>query len=117
MRSWCHFNKENSIVPKFKDFIMPNDKILKSTLSFGYKKINLIDSLPLFSTSLKNIMETFTDLKKGETPLFKNIDDVIIKEKDIDYCLNDSIGLALALKERFKFGNQKMTLASDAKSI
>ncbi|MET3560103.1 mRNA-degrading endonuclease YafQ of YafQ-DinJ toxin-antitoxin module [Bartonella japonica] len=117
IRSWCHFNPDNKITPTNNDFITNNDKILKLQLSFKSKKITLVDSYPLFLSPLKDVMKSFTDLEKGTTPLYETIEDVIITKKDVDYCLNDSVGLAIAIKKRFEFGNNEMTLASGAKSI
>ncbi|AGF73993.1 hypothetical protein BAnh1_01000 [Bartonella australis AUST/NH1] len=99
IRAWCHFNPENEYIPSFKDFILPNRKILKSTLNFKYKPIHLIDSYPLFLAPLNKVMGAFTPLKKGETPLYEKLDDVVVTQEDKDYRLNDSIGLAIAFKK------------------
>lgn len=118
IRSWAHFNKDK-VKCRFNEFILPSlKKVIKATLKFNSKKIiYLLDSYVLFLSPLATVMKGFTTLEKGETPIFNTIDDVKITDEHIEYCLNDSIGLAIALKKRLAYGGTSLTLASGAKKI
>ncbi|WP_208439497.1 DNA polymerase [Bartonella grahamii] len=120
IRSWCHFNQNDLITPKFYDFISQNNRVLRSELAFQSnksKRVYLFDSLELFLVPLQDIITAFTDLKQSESSLFECIDDVIIHQNDIDCCVNESKGLAIALKKRLQWGRNKMTFAADAKAV
>lgn len=78
--------------------------VVTITISFRGKEIIFIDTFPIFSAPLKQVMQAFTDMKKGETPLFDYIEDVKITDYEIDYCKADSLGLAKAIIKRLEFG-------------
>lgn len=88
------------------------NRIIKVTMKQGNKRIELRDSYVLFMSSLDQVMKSYTDLKKGETPLFETFDNVIINEDIIEYAKNDAIGLAKALIKRLDYGCNKITIAS-----
>lgn len=72
------------------------------------------DSLCLFNAPLSKVLESYTDLEKTETPIFDYKKDVRIDSYVLKYSKIDALGLALALKERLKFGNNALTTASGA---
>jgi hypothetical protein len=118
IRSWCHFREGQEHIPLFDEFILPgNRKVIKSTVTFLDREIHLHDSFVLFASSLAQVMEGYTDLHKGDTPIFHYRQDVEIRPEDILYCENDAVGLAIALRKRLEQGANRMTLASDAKQI
>lgn len=88
--------------------------IKKITLMFRGKKFIFRDTFALFTASLDRVMKDYTDVVKGETPLFSHIEDVIITDDIRDYVDNDVYGLAVALLKRLQTGKNKITTAGDA---
>lgn len=83
-------------------------------VKFRGKTMTFIDTVPIFSAPLASVLKAFTDEEKGETPLFDYIEDVVITEKEIDYCKVDALGLAKAIIKRMDYGKMSLTTASDA---
>src|SRR5699024_178258 len=88
--------------------------IISISINFMNKTMTFRDSLVLFSTSLDNVLRAYTNLEKGVTPIYKTMQDVEYSEYNINYCKIDTYGLALALKERLKYGDNALTTASGA---
>lgn len=88
--------------------------IKKITVVFRNKKFIFRDTFSLFTASLDRVMRDYTDVVKGETPLFSHIEDVVIDDEIRDYVDNDVYGLAVALVKRLKTGKNKITTAGDA---
>lgn len=88
--------------------------VVTMEIEFRGRSIKFIDTLPIFSAPLSSVLKAFTDLEKGETPIFDYIEDVKITQGIIDYCITDALGLGKAIIERLKHGKQSLTTASDA---
>lgn len=102
------FEVTNSIVQEM------TKSVVTMEIVFRGKRMTFIDTLPIFSAPLSKVMEAFTDMKKGETPLFDYIEDVKVTDYEIEYCKADALGLAKAIIARMDYGKQSLTTASDA---
>lgn len=102
------FEVEHSIVQDMTKSVMC------ATIKFMGRTIKFIDTVPIFSTSLDAVLKAFTDMEKGETPLFDYAKDVVVTQDIIDYCITDSLGLAKAVLKRREHGVGALTTASDA---
>lgn len=113
---YCHLAKHHA--GEFECTSLIVNEVSKSifTVKVTFRGVTtrFVDSFPLFSTSLDNVLKSFTDLQKGETPVYRTLSDVVITEKEIDYVRTDAIGLARALKNRLHWGAGRLTTASDA---
>lgn len=95
--------------------IMPFTKsYITITITLLGKKIVFKDSLVLFSAPLAKVLESYTDLKKGETPIYKNLEDVVIDDYCLEYSKIDALGLGIAIEKRLEIGRGAMTTASGA---
>lgn len=102
------FTVTNSIIQEL------TKSVVTMTIAFRGKEITFIDTLPIFSAPLKSVMAAFTDMEKGETPLFDYIEDVKVTDYEIEYCKGDALGLAKAIIKRLEYGQGSLTTASDA---
>lgn len=103
------------------DFYISNSIILVETKScitcsiiFRDVEIKFVDTYPLFTAPLKAVLEAYTDVEKGETPLFDYIEDVEITTYIEKYVKIDALGLSLALLKRLTHGKDALTTASGA---
>lgn len=98
-----------------RHLIMPMTKsFISITIIFKGKRIIFKDSFTLFSAPLAKVMKSYTDLTKGETPLFDYCDDISINEEVVNYCKIDSLALGIALEKRLEIGEGALTTASGA---
>ena len=88
--------------------------VVTMKIKFRGKTMTFIDTVPIFSAPLAAVMKAFTDMEKGETPLFDYIEDVKITDYEIEYCKGDALGLAKAIIKRMDYGKMSLTTASDA---
>lgn len=98
-----------------KRVMMPFTKqIFMVEIIFNGVKIKFRDTACLFNAPLKNVLESYTDFEKTETPLFDYLEDVEITDYVIKYSKIDSLGLAIALRKRLNYGEGAITTASGA---
>lgn len=88
--------------------------VVTMTIQFMGNEVTFIDTVPIFSAPLAQVLKAFTKRTKGETPLFDYIEDVKVTDYEIEYCKTDALGLAEAIIARYEFGEHSLTTASDA---
>src|SRR5699024_10111226 len=88
------FTKHKNNFEIIRQLLIPETKAIFSiSIRFRNKTIVFKDSLPLFTTSLDNVLKSFTNFRKGETPIYKNIEDIEYSEYNKEYCKIDTVGL------------------------
>lgn len=102
------FTIQNAIIQEL------TKSVITLSITFRGVTIKFIDTVPIFSAPLKKVLHAYTDMEKGETPLYPTLEAVNLTQGDIDYCITDTVGLAKAIVKRYEVGKQSLTTASDA---
>ena len=110
--AWLRDNANNF---EIKNVISPlMGGCMYCAIAYKGTTIHFYDTVPKFGgANLDSVISTYTDLKKGVTPIYETMGDVVIDDYNEEYCKIDALGLALAIPKAMESGTS-LTAPSDA---